>query len=94
MKARAVRDGSLQAPILPLLYEFPADVDWRDPATWHMVTPNNGRSITVARLVDDYRQAVAAGEEELRRWASQHLNVEIGMALLADRWSGADFWER
>lgn len=93
-KARAVRDGTLVAPILPLLYEFPKDVDWRDAANWPMVTPNNGRSITVERLVSEYHQAQAAGEEELRRWASQHLNVEIGLALMSDRWAGADFWEQ
>ena len=93
-KARAVRDGRLQAPILPLLYEFPEGVDWRDPANWHMVTPNAGRSITVERLIPDYRAAVESGEDELRRWASQHLNVEVGLALRSDRWAGADFWER
>jgi phage terminase large subunit-like protein len=94
MKARAVRDGSLKAPILPLLYEFPPDVDWRDAKHWHMVTPNAGRSVTVARLEEDSRQAEAAGEEEFRRWASQHLNVEIGLALHSDRWAGADQWEQ
>lgn len=93
MKARKVRDGALQAPILPVLYEFPEGVDWRDPANWHMVTPNNGRSITVERLVPDFHAAKEAGEEEFRRWASQHLNVEVGLALLSDRWAGADYWE-
>jgi len=93
LKARAVRDGRLVAPILPLLYEFPPGVDWRDPATWRIVTPNNGRSVDVARLVDDYHAAVEAGEGELRRWASQHLNVEIGIALGSDRWPGALDWE-
>jgi phage terminase large subunit-like protein len=93
-KARAVRDGRLDAPILPMLYEFPDGVDWRDSANWAMVTPNNGLSITVGRLETEYRAAEAAGEEELRRWASQHLNVEIGLALKADRWAGADFWEQ
>lgn len=94
MKARKVRDGSLQAPILPLLYEFPPDVDWRDRKNWWMVTPNNGRSVTVERLLSDYEAANAGGDEELRRWASQHLNVEIGLALHSDRWAGADFWEK
>jgi len=35
-----VRDGKLDAPLLPILYEFPRDVNWRDPANWTMVTPN------------------------------------------------------
>lgn len=94
LKARKVRDGELAAPILPLLYEFPPDVDWRDTANWHMVTPNNGRSITVQRLIEDAEQARAAGDAEWRRWASQHLNVEIGIALHTDRWAGADFWQQ
>lgn len=94
MKARAVRDGKLNAPLLPLIYEFPDGVDWKDSANWHMVTPNNGRSITVERLIPDYEAAEAAGVEELCRWASQHLNVEIGLNLRSDRWAGADFWER
>lgn len=92
MKARAVRDGRLDSPILPVLYEFPPDIDWRDSSNWHMVTPNNGRSVTVERLISDYHAAEAAGEEELRRWASQHLNIEIGVGLLSDRWVGADYW--
>jgi phage terminase large subunit-like protein len=58
-----------------------------------MVTPNRGKSITVERLIPDYEQAEASGEGELRRWASQHLNIEIGLALHSDRWAGADFWE-
>lgn len=94
MKARKVRDGALKAAILPILYEFPKGVDWRDQSKWWMVTPNRGKSITVERLIPDYEQAEASGEEEMRRWASQHLNVEIGLALHSDRWAGADFWER
>jgi phage terminase large subunit-like protein len=94
LKARKVRDGELKAPILPVLYEFPPGVDWRNTKNWHMVTPNNGRSVSVERLIPDYEQAEAAGEEELRRWASQHLNIEIGLALRSDRWAGAEFWEQ
>jgi phage terminase large subunit-like protein len=94
MKARKVRDGTLKASILPMLYEFPEGVDWRDSANWWMVTPNRGKSITVERLIPDFHQAESAGEEELRRWASQHLNIEIGLALKCDRWAGANFWEQ
>lgn len=93
-KARAVRDGKAKAALLPVLYEFPADVDWRDPKNWHIVTPNNGRSITVERLIPDYQGAEASGEGEFRRWASQHLNVEIGMSLRDDNWAGVEYWEQ
>lgn len=97
--ARGVRDGRIKdSRLLPILYEFPEAMQadeakpWLDPATWPMVLPNLGRSITIDRLTADFAQAVEKGDEELRRWASQHLNVEIGLALHADRWRGADYW--
>lgn len=98
-KARAIRDGRLQGAMLPVLYELPEAIQkdrhaWRDPANWPMVTPNRGRSIAIERLVEEFHTAEATGEDELRAWASQHLNVEIGLALQSDRWRGADFWER
>ncbi|WP_332839827.1 terminase large subunit [Methylobacterium sp. Leaf118] len=94
-KARAVRDGALtNSLLLPLLYEMPEGTDWKNPANWSMVTPNAGKSITVERLIPDFQAADQAGEQELRRWATQHLNVEIGLALRSDRWPGAEFWKR
>lgn len=102
-KARAIRDSRAAGAMLPILYEFPEDIakpgengesaPWHDPKHWWMVTPNRGRSITVERLVPDFEAAKLAGKEELIRWASQHLNIEVGLALRSDRWSGADFWE-
>lgn len=99
MKARAIRDGRQTGNMLPILYEFPEEMQrdravWTDPANWPMVTPNRGRSITIERLETAFRSAVDSGEEELRAWASQHLNVEIGVALQTDRWAGADYWEQ
>jgi len=92
-KARAVRDGELRdSGILPLLYEFPASVDWRNPENWSMVCPNLGRSIMLDRLSKEFDGAKHASVEELCRWASQHLNVEIGLSLRSDRWAGADHW--
>jgi phage terminase large subunit-like protein len=98
--ARGVRDGRIAegARTLPVLYEFPekmqrgAERAWQDPKHWPMVLPNLGRSITLDRLEADWRSAQEKGEEEITRWASQHLNVEIGMALHSDRWVGADYW--
>jgi phage terminase large subunit-like protein len=47
--ARAVRDGSLKLPLLPVLYELPEriakDGGWKDPKTWPMVNPNLGLSV-------------------------------------------------
>ena len=98
--ARAVRDGTVtDVPLLPVLYEFPEDVQtdpaqpWRNPDLWPMVTPNIGRSVNIGVIEALYNQARAKGIEEERIWASQHLNVQIGMALHDDRWSGADHWE-
>ena len=34
------------------------------------------------------------GQGEIVRWASQHLNMEIGLVLRSDRWVGADYWEQ
>ena len=98
-KARAIRDGKLAGvPMLPVLYEFPPamqrDGSWKDPDNWWMVTPNRGKSITVERLKSDFIAAEATGEQEVRRWASQHLNVEIGIALRSDGWAGAELWDR
>lgn len=98
--ARGVRDGRIRESVrlLPLLYEFPESMQidparpWRDPKNWPMVLPNLGRSITLDRLIADYAGAREKGDEEERRWASQHLNVEIGLALHTDRWIGADYW--
>lgn len=97
-KARAVRDGRHEGATLPVLYELPDAIrnhreEWKNPEHWPLVTPNAGRSISIPRLVEDFATAVAAGEDEVRGWASQHLNLEIGLALRSDRWAGADFWE-
>lgn len=99
MKARGIRDGRLQGSMLPVLYEFPEAMQkdaqaWRDPKNWPMVTPNVGRSISIERLVEEFATASETGDAELRAWASQHLNVEIGLALQSDAWAGALFWEQ
>ncbi len=97
LKARKVRDGEVKLKLLPIIYEFPPSIvksgEWKDSKNWWMVNPNRDRSITITRLKEDYANAVSASDEELRRWASQHLNIEIGMALHSDHWVGAKFWK-
>ena len=102
MVARAIRDGRSQGAMLPILYEFPEEIAndrsdppaWQDPKNWWMVTPNRDRSVSIARLEEDWEKAKLKGQGEIVRWASQHLNIEIGLALRSDRWVGADFWEQ
>lgn len=98
-KARAIRDGKGGAsPImLPVLYEFPVkqQIDqefWRNPKNWDFVLPNIDRSIDRQALVDDYENNGRATKESEQIWASQHLNIEIGVGLSGDGWSGAPHW--
>ena len=101
LRARKIRAGKGMPgdDLLPILYEFPRKIMtskeelWRKPDLWHLVTPNLGRSIQLPRLVTEYGKAVEKGDAEVRRWASQHLNIEIGIALGSDSWAGAEFWE-
>lgn len=100
LKARAVRDGMRESPTLSVLYEFPPAMQkdptkpWLDPVNWPMVSPNLGLSISLDRLVAALKDEIDKGEGALRLWASQHLNVEIGLALRAEGWAGAEFWEQ
>lgn len=97
-KARDIRDGKREGAMLPVLFEFSREIQespdrkWENPDLWPMVTPNLGKSITIERLQADHADAKATSEAELRVWASQHLNIQIGQALMADGWAGADFW--
>jgi phage terminase large subunit-like protein len=99
-RAREIRDGKRRGRMLPVLYEFPRELQqdpakpWRDPKLWPMVMPNLGLSIQLDSLVDAFHAEEENGEAALRMWASQHLNIEIGVALIANGWAGAQLWER
>lgn len=99
-KARAIRDGKGgKSPImLPVLYEFPVDKQrdqefWRDMRNWKYLLPNLGRSIDPQRLADDYDNNGKVSKEAEQIWTSQHLNIEIGVGIGGDGWSGAPHWE-
>lgn len=94
--ARDVRDGLVRRPVLAMLYEYPEEVqqsgDWKLPENWDMVNPNLGRSVDRAFLADELSKAERAGPEAFALFASQHFNIEIGLALRSNRWEGTDFW--
>lgn len=97
LKAREIRDGKRMGSMLPILYEFPPEMqakeeEWGNPENWHMVTPNAGRSISIPRLMEEAQTAKETSKEEFKAWASQHLNVEIGLALQSNSWAGGSFW--
>lgn len=99
--------GRVIRPTLPLLYEFPRNIAtltreerargeverWRDPANWPMVMPNIDRPITVQSMRADYESECEKGDDAIRIWASQHLNIEIGVGINNDGWRGADCWD-
>lgn len=97
--ARGVRDGRIIDPnFLPVLYEFPQHMldkkEHRNPKNFYITNPNLGASVDVAFLERQWRMAEETGEESMRGFLAKHLNVEIGLALLSNRWAGAEFWEQ
>lgn len=94
--ARSVRDGLIKLPRLAVLYELPHDVakdgGWKNPAYWPLVNPNLGRSVDRTFLENELLVAEEKGPEAMALFASQHFNVEVGLALRNDRWIGTDYW--
>ncbi|MGQ4273418.1 terminase large subunit [Terrihabitans sp. B22-R8] len=100
--ARKMRDGEFRGRdvrrMLPILYEFPRDIAsdpdmWKDSDNWPLVMPNLGRSVQLPSLISDWNSEQEKGEHAVKVWASQHLNIEIGVGISDDGWRGADFWE-
>lgn len=96
--ARDVRDGIIKDKhFLPVLYEFPEYMlkagMHREKQNFYVTNPNMGASVDETFILREFDKAENAGEDSLRNFLAKHLNVEIGLALRADRWAGADFWE-
>ncbi|UOK70181.1 terminase TerL endonuclease subunit [Ancylobacter polymorphus] len=100
--ARKMRDGEYRGrdvrQMLPILYEFPRDIaadpaKWKDPDNWGLVMPNLGRSVQLPSLIADWNSEQEKGDHAIKVWASQHLNIEIGVGIADDGWRGADYWE-
>lgn len=97
--ARAIRDGKKKGRLLPILYEFPTKIamdeeKWSNPDIWHYVMPNLGRSLDLETLIEDWQDQQDKGEEARRLWASQHLNIQVGLGMKGDGWVGGHFWPK
>lgn len=97
--ARGVRDGRIEdKKFLPVLYEFPPALveakAYAATANFYITNPNLGASVDREFLEREAKKAENDGPESQAGFFSKHLNVEIGLALLSDRWVGADFWEQ
>lgn len=95
--ARAVRDGEIRLPLLAVIYELPEEMakdgGWRKEENWGLVNPNLDRSVDRKFLRDELTKADREGPAKLALIASQHFNVEIGLGLKAQAWTGAKHWE-
>ncbi|WIY36959.1 terminase large subunit [Paracidovorax citrulli] len=96
--ARKVRDGKVNDPrFLPVIYEFPAHMleakAYEDLANAYITNPNWGVSVDEDVIAQKIQEAEESGEHAVRDIRAKHLNVQIGLAMGASRWMGADFWE-
>jgi phage terminase large subunit-like protein len=96
--ARAVRDGKMKLPLLPVLYELPEEVSkdggWKERKYWPLINPNLGRSTNEKFLINELMKAEEDGPAQMALIASQHFNVEVNQSLRSDGWSGAVLWPR
>jgi phage terminase large subunit-like protein len=97
--ARKVRDGEILDPsFLPVLYEWPkAMVESKaclDLEHAGIVNPNLGASVSREWLRAKYEETKAESDTAFQSFCAKHMNVEVGLVLRSNRWSGADFWEK
>jgi len=96
---RDVRDGKILDPrFLSVIYEFPpelvASAGYMDPRNFYVTNPNIGRSVSQEWLERELIKEMAGTADGRATFLAKHLNVEIGMNLRANRWSGADHWPK
>lgn len=96
---RDIRDGKIvDQRAFGMLFEFPPDFvssgAYLDPANWFIPNPNLHRSVYPEFIADKLSEAQHGDGDSLQTFLSKHLNVEIGTNLRANRWPGADFWNK
>jgi len=74
---------------LPVLYELPREIDWRDETKWHLANPNLGVSVDLDALRRKCKKAqeITAEENPFRRL---HLNQKTSTA---DRLIDLHLWD-
>lgn len=97
--ARKVRDGEVEDPrFLPVIYEFPQQMleqkSYEDLGNAYITNPNWGISVDEEVIAQKMLEAEETGEHAIRDVRAKHLNVQVGMSMAGDRWTGADFWEQ
>ncbi|WP_454629552.1 terminase large subunit [Bradyrhizobium cenepequi] len=98
--ARDVRDGKVDLPLLPVLYELPYAIQdaegdlWQDERYWPMINPNYGRSVDPVFLRTQLTKAKRSADSRaaMALLASQHFNIQIGLRQRTDSWAGSEFW--
>ena len=97
--ARKVRDGEVvDRRFLPVIYEFPGHMveskAYENLDNAYITNPNWNVSVDAEVIAQKIQEAAESGEHALCDIRAKHLNVQIGLALMSNRWPGADFWER
>lgn len=96
--ARNVRDGKVTDPkFLPVIYEFPKEMiergDYLLPENFYVTNPYLGRTEFGRQwITEELQKEKEKGPETRNTFLAKHLNIEIGMNLRSNRWTGADFW--
>lgn len=96
--ARNVRDGKVTDPkFLPVIYEFPQEMiesgAYLLPENFYVTNPYLGRTEFGRQwITEELQKEKEKGPETRNTFLAKHLNIEIGMNLRSNRWTGADFW--
>lgn len=96
---RSIRDGKIVDPErLGVLYEFPRSMiesgEYAKPENFYITNPNLGRSVDERYLISERTKADRVGKSALIDFDAKHLNVQVGLAMRADGWAGAQVWQR
>lgn len=96
---RKVRDGEIaDKTSLPLIYEYPEEMmkrqAWRDPATWYIPNPNLGLSVNATWIGSTLFKKEQESPTALKLFVAKHFNVEVGLGIRTDGWTGAEHWEK